>query len=72
MSIEEQLTCAFLISTEMTYFGFMFSTSDLTGHVRGDVNSSSSKSLGSPEWLFFTLWFLLVFCCQVSSQQKFK
>lgn len=52
MSFEEQLTSVFLISTEITYFSFIFATSDLTSHVYGYVDSSSSSSLGSLEWLF--------------------
>lgn len=48
----KQLNSAFSVSTKGHYFGFMFMTSDLTSHVHGDVNPSSSHL----SWLSVWEW----------------
>lgn len=62
--MEEQLTSAFLVSMEIAYFGFMFTTYvhnlDLTGNADGDVDSSGSSSIGS-------LFGMAIFGCVISS-----
>lgn len=62
MSIKKQLTSEIFISTQLSSFGFMFMTSDLSGYVYGDANSSSSSSLGSLGMAIFDyVWFPPVF-----------